>query len=158
MPEACPHGGFRLGVLGLRPLQPRLQTRAALPRLDPLGLGAVQLCLSFGQARLGCGQRPAELTTLPLDPGELRLQLGPLPLERHWRTRHDRQFPSQLGAAPGQLGKARLARLGTLLPQLELLRQGGGAQHRCRQHVAGASVLHGGCGVGPTGSGSGLFR
>ena len=158
MPEACPQGGFGLGVFGLRPLEPRLQARPALPGLDPIRLGAVQLRLSFGQGRLGHGQRPVELTTLTLDPGELRLQLGALPLERHRRARHGRQFPSQLDAAPGQLGKPCLARLGPLRPQLELLRQRAGAQLGCGQRIPGPGVLHGGCRVPPTGCGGCLFR
>jgi hypothetical protein len=53
VPEARPHGSFGLGALGLRTLQPRLQARPALPGLDPIGFGAVELCLSFSQGRLG---------------------------------------------------------------------------------------------------------
>ena len=58
MPEACPQGGFGLGVFGLRLLEARLQARPALPGLDPIRLGPVQLRLSFGQGRLGHGYKP----------------------------------------------------------------------------------------------------
>ena len=74
-----------LGVLGARMLQPRFQPGAALPGLDPLGFRAVQPRRCVGQAGLGGGKRRAELGAFARDAGELRLELGPLTLESHWR-------------------------------------------------------------------------
>ena len=98
VPEACPQGGSAWACSACARSR-RASRRAPPPGLDPIRLGPVQLRLSFGQGRLGHGQRLIELATLTLDTGELRLQLGALPLERHRRSSWP-TVPGELDAAP----------------------------------------------------------